>query len=992
MNGNPVSLQWKYPPDLVFNEESLLDMILTLRMKIEILEKNEMGNGEIPAWLSDAMQNIANNSEAMVECQNLKDQFKYIKQGIDGIQKDIVVLRRDVAARNVTKPKRSSIVKDADDPKGGDAPRRRPSIILDRAPSRREALVTADQQRKATEDPAKSKESDGAKPTDAHADGGQAPAEGGGMSQEVLDAILEPMIIALEQQKAEFGIVRENSQEAKSSVMRLQAEMKRRDALIQARNSKHEGNIKILMDKLTHDLRACVTQNELIGFEQKSLILLKQESHKLSDEFSGLFSRTQEEIHMVRSMQEDINSSQAESLQKTQNRVEIMCDKIEEILKTQEKFAKMLDELRRNSQAEHQHIQTIITQQGVMKEKLQALSDKQGKAEQFTADLAQAVEDAAQSKQKSEDQIKDIIEQRAEALHTEIKRLDDIFIACSVETLAGDVKRSADRIDVVEAAAIENKKKIVDLSRHVSDTEIIYNTNFTTIYEGIERVAREAGENLKKDTNRLAAKIKEGQDAHSALIKTVVDNKNDTEKNFATMRSKVENHQLETEAMKVNTEAALATIKEKLSYLEEGNLSFRTEYDAAQTVINRTFAEIATEANSTHVILDSMNATFDAFAAKQEYFNDQINAMQVEYRTEIGATATRLNEAVIKEGERTEALYAAFTEKQTKFAEMIAKASTRNMSIATLNKELDALCDNFVGECWKFEISARQEGKVRCHVVSLELTLAQATNTPSSRADNNGTNRKQFSERQQNFLVKNTQFFADLVCAKAEYEVLKTASNKEVRSQAELDTKMVRLQLDILDKLNTRMLAKVTNNKNTGEQFDKGSIERRDLFMQTLANMLEGALNRRTLCGGGPAVHDDGGQPQSDGSFLETVRLQGQLRSPPNVGRSATGLESTSPFKRRDANAGFGVRAESPVLDADSRRMIQSPHANSPFVYRGGFRIPNRHSTINIMSDAFREMHHEDGAATDEFMDEDVGVHGVAETPLSSSSVSLPAL
>ncbi|OQR90899.1 periplasmic binding protein [Thraustotheca clavata] len=955
MNGNPVSLQWKYPPDLVFNEESLLDIILTLRMKIEVLEKSEMGNGEIPAWLSDAMQNIANNSEAMVECQNLKDQFKYMKQTIDGIQKDIVLLRRDIAAARTIK-KRNRV---EDEGKSDTPVRRRPSIAmaLDRAPSRRESLIQADLQRKAIEEKKQKGAATGERPTTPQTKPNEPvfiaseAAIDHGVSQEALEMIIEPLLVTQEQQKAEFAVIRENSQEAKSSVIRLQAEMKRRDALIQARNSKHEGNVKILLDKLTHDLRACVTQNELIGFEQKSLILLKQESNKLSDEFGGLFNRTQEEIHMVRSMQEDINSNQAESLQKTQNRVEIMSDKIEEIIKTQDKFAKMLDELRRNSQAEHQHIQTIITQQGVMKEKLQALSEKQGKSEQFMADLAQAVENQAQSKQKSEDQLKEIIEMRSGALHNEIKRLDDIFEACSISTLSMDVKKSTERIEFLEHSAVENKKKITDLSQHVADTEIIYNTNFTNIYGGIERVSREASDNLKKATNQLSTKIKEAQEVNVSLTKTVLEHKDESEKNFATTRSKIENHQLETEGMKVHTEAAIAAIKEKLSYLEESNMSFRTEYNATQSEVDRTFAEIATETNSTHVILDSMNATFQTLTSKQEYFDQQLNVVQNEYRTEISATAAKLNETVAKEGERTEALYAAFTEKQSKFADMVAKASTRNMSIATLNKELDILCDSFVGECWKFEISSRQEGKI--------------ANSPASRADNN-SNRKQFSDRQQNFLVKNAQFFADLVCAKAEYEVLKTASNKETRSQAELDAKMVYLQEEIIDKLNTRMLAK-------------------------LANLLNGALARRTLAGGGGGPQEDGRQ-SGDGSFLETMRLQGRPSSQASA-RPTSSADSNSPFnKRRESYSCFGVRADSPVQDADARRIIQSPHSNSPYVYRGGFRIPNRNATINAVSDAYREMHHDNDANTEEFVEEDAGILGQTETSLMSSSVSLPAL
>ena len=46
--------------------------------------------------------------------------------------------------------------------------------------------------------------------------------------------------------------------------------------------------------------------------------------------------------------------------------------------------------------------------------------------------------------------------------------------------------------------------------------------------------------------------------------------------------------------------------------------------------------------------------------------------------------------------------------------------------------------------------------------------------------------------------------------------------------------KMIRLQNEILEKIEMRLLAKVNNNKNCGEQFDRTVIERREIFMQTV--------------------------------------------------------------------------------------------------------------------------------------------------------------
>ena len=45
---------------------------------------------------------------------------------------------------------------------------------------------------------------------------------------------------------------------------------------------------------------------------------------------------------------------------------------------------------------------------------------------------------------------------------------------------------------------------------------------------------------------------------------------------------------------------------------------------------------------------------------------------------------------------------------------------------------------------------------------------------------------------------------------------------------------MVGQQNEILEKIELRLSAKVNNNKNCGEQFDRSVIERREIFMQTV--------------------------------------------------------------------------------------------------------------------------------------------------------------
>ncbi|RHY87583.1 hypothetical protein DYB37_000393 [Aphanomyces astaci] len=539
--GNPVSMQWKYPPELLFNDESLLDIILGLRTKIELLEKNEMGTGEIPQWLVDAMQNIANNSEAMVECQSLKDQLKYMKQNIDALQKDIVILRRDVVAAKTLSKRRGGVSRGGDDePDRSEQSSRRGSVLS--AEIRRGITVaginsTNDTINNGNAMPTIVAGGDASQPNTSRQPSSvaeeamkltvalQGPSDGGqAISSAAMEQLLEPVVHSIERQKEEFAVMRENSQAAKDSVMRLQAEMKRRDALIQARNSKHEAGVKILMDKLNHDLRACVTHNEMIGFEQKIIVLQKQEVSRLTDEFSALFGRVQEDL---------------------------ICD------------------------TDQNHVA------------VQALAEKQAKTEVFCSDMSQALENVNMSKVKSDENLKLVIHQRAESLYNEIKRIDDVLESCSLATMADDMKFCTEKLGVVGTLADDNKKRISTVEVKMADNETIYNTNFSNIYEGMEKARKESVEALRRETTRIGVKLVEHGDVQAQLGKFITDVKTEAERNFAAMRTKHENHELETDAMRANTESALQNLKEKIFFCEEANLALRAASDTMQLETKR---------------------------------------------------------------------------------------------------------------------------------------------------------------------------------------------------------------------------------------------------------------------------------------------------------------------------------------------------------------------------------------------------------------------
>jgi hypothetical protein len=76
----------------------------------------------------------------------------------------------------------------------------------------------------------------------------------------------------------------------------------------------------------------------------------------------------------------------------------------------------MLDDLRRNTQGESMHIQTFMTQQSLMKDKIQSLIEIQTKTQEQYSDLSRGLENVTANCTQSKAQVQELIHARTDAL------------------------------------------------------------------------------------------------------------------------------------------------------------------------------------------------------------------------------------------------------------------------------------------------------------------------------------------------------------------------------------------------------------------------------------------------------------------------------------------------------------------------------------------------------------------------------------------------
>ncbi|DBA03750.1 TPA: hypothetical protein N0F65_004167 [Lagenidium giganteum] len=896
MGDGATRLVWRHTPDLLLNEESLVEVITKLRAQVVALEKNELLSGSaLPTWLVKALTEVASNVDSVVECHALQDQVTYL-------QKEVLELRHDLIMAQ------SSNSMNAFSP----TPAHRQSMTSTRTKRQGSATKNVLAEAVAATDPAAT--GDGSATGAAGAVAVEQSATQQLLTSFNLEGVLKPVWDAIHKQTNEVASLRDAFQDTRDTCARLQSEIKRRDAISQARNNKHETTVQSQFEKLNESLRVCVSRSDLISVEQRLSAQMKSDRQRIVDDAEARSNKIIDQLLSSRADQEDINSMNAENTQVLARKIA----KAEEQLR--ELNMKQTDLMERNTEMRIALIENTkrVDANGhdvdMIHEKMKVLENMSEHVNKLEESIKKEAETQDAGRKKSEDHVLDTVAETAVALRAEISQVNSTVTELINMDLESEIRAVTARLDMVSLGAADSARKITGLQKQVSANEEQSKNNFTQTFDSVDRIMQNIS-TLSEESMRLSYNLQQLFESENALAREFHEYVEKTDRQVGIVHKMAGELTADLERTGRTFEKEVVVIKNQLFSVEDGNTNLKREIEHTQHEVDRNLRAQHQENVGIRNVLEMLNKASEDMSARQDAAENQVMALQADNRAEIQTATAKLVAIVDKESDRIEALYASFQEKQDHFADIVARASIRNMDLPDLTREIDRVCETFVAECWKFETSAR------------------SSNRTSARGDNNATSRKLFNERQQQLLVKNCQFCADLVVARAEYEVLHSGCNKDLKMQLDMGDSMLDVQAGILEKVKVKVQTKIMNNKNIGEQFDKGSLDRRELYMETLKNMLDASIQRRTLVGAAAREpmetirESDGG-----GGFLEAQRLVPASAGAPQL---STSRRKTSSRDRKSTIA-------LPTYEPESSRQMFSP--SSQYVLRAGFRLPRTSS------------------------------------------------
>lgn len=936
---NSTRLMWRNTPDLLLNEESLVDVITKLRSQVQAIEKNELLSGTaLPPWLLKALTEVASSVDSVVECQALQDQVNYL-------QKEVLDLRHEILLHQS-----NSSSSNANNGGGGGGggynptPHHRLSTGgLRNGGSRRNSVSIQPKMVLATVM--------GSSTVNLNADIAAATATAALITSEEpapqsavqLEAMLKPLWDCIHKQTNDFAALRDSFRDAKETVTRLQSEIKRRDAVVQARNSKHEGVVQSQVDKLNESLRVCVTRNDLIGTEQRIAQQMKTDRERTLQEVETRSNQLMDDLLSSRTEQEDINSMNGETMQlltRKQGRLEEL---VVDLTKRQSDAQETSKEMQREIEETIKKLTFNANALGIVEDKMKCFQDTQKFVDQFVDQFAIEVKAsfATQDQLRTELESKTIsrITESVAIVRSEVEVVNKMLAEVVNQNLDSEVKAVAGKLDIVSFTVADSVKKIAIIQKQNATTEDQNRSQFTQVIDSVDRILSNMS-NLSEENMRLSCNLQQVMQSGDALTKNFHDYCESADHRTAALQKHTHSLQTDLDKTNRNVDNELAVVKNQLFYAEDAISALRRDLEETQGDVERNFHSQCQENKEINGSLDGLHRAKEEMMVRQDSAESQMMALQAENRAEIQSANMKLVSIVDKESDRIEALYASFQFKQEHFADVIAKSSIRNMDLTDMNREIDKICERLVQECWKFEISARSSNK---------------TTSSARDPDNNGTGgRKLFNERQQQLLVHNCQFIADLIVARGEYEALQTGCNKELKHQSDLEELMLDAQASIVDKVKVKIHTKVMNNKNIGEQFDKSTLDRRELYIDTISNMLNASMKRRTLgshdlrgTGNGNGNRDESGGASSYFESQRLINLGTAGNGASGNGTSGNGTSGNGMPRRKTTARGVDTNGSRQSIslvasglpaDVESTRAAFSP--GSAYVFRAGFRLP----------------------------------------------------
>lgn len=853
---------WRTSTEILVDGEPITNVVAALRQKISNIEKNELlSSSKLPEWMTQCFSDILSNADPILESQSLKKQFENFEAEVSRLRNDLLLLQ----SSSSTDPKTIPALQPPTwtDMEDGINPERKPngSKVAEEIT---EVIDTT----------------------------------------KLLKKMLVPLWQAVYRQSDEFMDLRKSFSDAKDTVELLQAELRRRDALTQARTSKSEEIVQSNIKRIEERLRIYPTRDELMHLENNISKQRGIDRQVLVEDTSNRFSMLDERFLVLCEQQENVNSNQAEKIQDLVRKLSTAESLLRQSVERQATIEKQLENSKNMITDLTIKLRLAHDEKNDMKQTVQSLLENQNSSKKMNATISEELFVHEMQIKSVEQELLDAINKQSDTAQKELRRLENRLNGVLDQNIGGALQMLETVVDGHSrsitgiSVKMESAQSQIDGNEKSSQLRLLeFSNSIVALQENTHHIT----ENLGKASETIS----KNSDDTVALASDLSRLRAEVDFQVENLHKKANDLSLAVDQTVKASEFEMTAARQQLYHVEDFNAGIRSTLKALESGTEEKFQLQRQENQVLQDSISKVRTSHIQLCKQQEQFDSRITSFQTESRLTIDSSISELTKQLKKESERVEAFYYSYQSKQEEFANIVARSSIRNMTLTDLKQELDRVCEIFVSECWKFEISGRSNH---------QGIMASDNIIPSSSFD---SARKLFNDRQQQLLVQNSQFFADLIVARAEYEALRVGCNKEVAAQADLSGLILSVQAAMADKLKAKVRFKIMHNKNIGEQFDANALNRRELYITTLLNLLDATVRRRTLFGSSneSLTHT---MEQNLESWVKTDHASTELAEARQQSQSSSLIEEAEP----------------------SNRSISS------YIYRGGFRIPKGSGSV----------------------------------------------
>lgn len=853
---------WRTSTEILVDGEPITNVVAALRQKISNIEKNELlSSSKLPEWMTQCFSDILSNADPILESQSLKKQFENFEAEVSRLRNDLLLLQ----SSSSTDPKTVPALQPPTwtDMEDGINPERKPNGSKV-AEAKTEVIDTT----------------------------------------KLLKKMLIPLWQAVYRQSDDFMALRKSFSDAKDTVELLQAELRRRDALTQARTSKSEEIVQSNIKRIEERLRIYPTRDELMHLENNISKQRGIDRQVLVEDTSNRFRMLDERFLVLCEQQENVNSNQAEKIQDLVRKLSTAESMLRQSIERQATIEKQLENSKNMITDLTIKLRLAHDEKNDMKQTVQSLLENQNSSKKMNATISEELFVHEMQIKSVEQELLDAINKQSDTAQNEMRRLENRLNGVLDQNIGGALQMLETVVDGHSrsitgiSVKMESAQSQIDGNEKSSQLRLLeFSNSIVALQENTHHIT----ENLGKASETIS----KNSDDTVALASDLSRLRAEVDFQVENLHKKANDLSLAVDQTVKASESEMTAARQQLYHVEDFNAGIRSTLKALESGTEEKFQLQRQENQVLQDSISKVRTSHIQLCKQQEQFDSRITSFQTESRLTIDSSISELTKQLKKESERVEAFYYSYQSKQEEFANIVARSSIRNMTLTDLKQELDRVCEIFVSECWKFEISGRSNH---------QGIMASDNIIPSSSFD---SARKLFNDRQQQLLVQNSQFFADLIVARAEYEALRVGCNKEVAAQADLSGLILSVQAALAYKLKAKVRFKIMHNKNIGEQFDANALNRRELYITTLLNLLDATVRRRTLFGSSneSLTHT---MEQNLESWVKTDHASTELAEARQQSQSSSLIEEAEP----------------------SNRSISS------YIYRGGFRIPKGSGSV----------------------------------------------